>query len=176
MGEGGWRGMDKYKYSKPKLDIPKSTFQKVFDVITMIVFAAGIFHLLAVWGQLPDRVPAHYNAAGEVDRWGSKWELVILPAIAVIIAIFMTFLEKHPEWHNYMNLNENNIEFQYKNSVLFLNVIKNECVLLFVYVSWNIAEVALGNAESIGSLFLPIFLVTLFGSMAFFIVRSIKHK
>ncbi|MCG7345866.1 DUF1648 domain-containing protein [Sporosarcina sp. ACRSL] len=170
--------MDKYNYNftKPKLDIPKSTFQKVFDIVTMIVFAAGIVHLIAVWGQLPDQVPAHYNAAGEVNRWGSKWELIILPIIAAFLAICMTFLEKHPEWHNYMNLNENNIEFQYKNSILLLNVIKNECVLLFVFLSYNITQVALGNAESLGSLFLPIFLVSLFASMAFFIVRSIKHK
>lgn len=142
----------------------------------MIVFAAGMVHLIAVWGQLPDQVPAHYNAAGEVNRWGSKWELILLPTIAAFLAILMTFLEKHPEWHNHMNLNENNIEFQYKNSILLLNVIKNECVLLFVFVDYNIVQVALGKAESLGILFMPIFLVILFGSMIFFIVRSIKHK
>jgi hypothetical protein len=168
--------MDKYNYNKPKLNIPKSALQRVFDIITLIVFAAGIIHLFTVWGQLSDQVPAHYNAAGEVNRWGSKWELILLPIIAAFLAIFMTFLEKHPEWHNYMNLNENNIEFQYKNSILLLNVIKNECVLLFVFVDYNIVQVALGKAESLGILFLPIFLVILFGSMLFFIVRSIKHK
>ncbi|MFC5601720.1 DUF1648 domain-containing protein [Sporosarcina koreensis] len=168
--------MDKYNFKRPKLDIPKSTFQKVFDGFTLIVFTAGIVHLIAVWGQLPDQVPAHYNAAGEVNRWGSKWELILLPIIAAILAIFMTFLEKHPEWHNYMNLNENNIEFQYKNSVLLLNVIKNECVLLFVFIDYNIVQVALGKAESIGILFLPITLTVMFGSIIFFVVRSIRHK
>lgn len=168
--------MDKYNFKRPKLDIPKSTFQKVFDVITLIVFTAGIVHLIAVWGQLPDQVPAHYNAAGEVNRWGSKWELILLPIIAAILAIFMTFLEKHPEWHNYMNLIENNIEFQYKNSILLLNVIKNECVLLFVLVDYNIVQVALGRAESIGILFMPITLAVIFGSIIFFVVRSIRHK
>ncbi|MDW0116542.1 DUF1648 domain-containing protein [Sporosarcina thermotolerans] len=168
--------MDKYSYNKPKLDIPKSALQRLFDVVSIIAFMAGTVYLISVWNQLPDQVPAHYNAAGEVNRWGSKWELVILPIIAVLMAVFFTFLEKHPEWHNYMNLNRNNIEFQYKNSILFLNVIKNECVLLFVYLSFNIAQVALGKAESLGILFLPIFLVIMFGSIAFFIIRSIKHK
>ena len=27
---------------------------------------------------LPDQIPAHYNAAGEIDRWGSKYEQLIL--------------------------------------------------------------------------------------------------
>lgn len=168
--------MEKYSYNKPKLDIPKSSFQKMFDIFTFIAFVAGIIYLITVWNQLPDQVPAHYNAAGEVDRWGSKWELVILPIITILMAVFMTFLERHPEWHNYMNLNENNIEFQYRNSILLLNVIKNESVLLFVYLSFNIAQVALGKAESLGILFLPTFLVIMFGSIAFFIIRSIKHK
>ncbi|MCM3710685.1 DUF1648 domain-containing protein [Sporosarcina luteola] len=168
--------MDKYKYNKPKLNIPKSTFQKVFDLFTLIVFTAGLVHLIAVWGQLPDQVPVHFNAAGEVNRWGSKWELILLPIIAALLAIFMTFLEKHPEWHNYINLNENNIEFQYKNSILLLNIIKNECVLLFVFVDYNIVQLAFGKAKSLGILFMPIFLVTMFGSMIFFIIRSIKHK
>lgn len=29
---------------------------------------------------LPDAIPAHYNAAGAVDRWGSKYEVLIFPA------------------------------------------------------------------------------------------------
>ncbi|MDN4606733.1 DUF1648 domain-containing protein [Sporosarcina highlanderae] len=168
--------MNKFSYNKPKLDIPKTSLQKIFDFLTIIIFLAGMIYIISVWDQLPDQVPAHYNAAGEVDRWGSKWELVLLPAIAVLMAIFLTFLEKHPEWHNYMNLNESNIEFQYRNSMIFLNVIKNQCVLLFVFLSFNISQVALGKAESLGILFLPIFLVIMFGTMAFFIIRSIKQK
>lgn len=30
---------------------------------------------------LPDSIPVHYNAAGAADRWGSKYEMLIFPAI-----------------------------------------------------------------------------------------------
>lgn len=30
---------------------------------------------------LPDRIPVHYNAAGEVNRWGSKFEMLIFPGL-----------------------------------------------------------------------------------------------
>ncbi|AZV40910.1 hypothetical protein BAOM_0199 [Peribacillus asahii] len=36
-------------------------------------------------GTLPEEVLAHYNALGEVDRWGSKWELLILPGVGAFI-------------------------------------------------------------------------------------------
>ena len=160
--------------NKPVLDIPKTLFEKISDIITAIVYLAGIVYTVIIWSQLPDQVPAHYNGAGEIDRWGSKWELILLPVIAALLAVFMSFLEKHPEWHNYIKLNENNIEFQYKNSRLLLNVLKNECVLLFVFLTFKTEQVALGNADSIGIAFLPIFLIVLFGSMTFFIIRSLK--
>ena len=40
-----------------------------------------------IWLQfLPDRVPVHYDAAGTIDRWGSKWEYLLLPCVAFLIA------------------------------------------------------------------------------------------
>lgn len=161
---------------RPKLNIPKTRFEKLFDGFTAIVFLAWIGYLLIVWGQLPDEVPAHYDSAGVVDRWGSKWELLLLPIIACLLTVFLAFLEKHPEWHNYLNLTEKNIKFQYKNSRMLLNVIKNEALLFFAYISFQSIQVALGKASSLGFAFLPIYLGILFGSMAFFIVRSVKNK
>jgi len=38
---------------------------------------------------LPESIPAHFNMAGEVDRWGSKYETLIFPAINVIFALTM---------------------------------------------------------------------------------------
>lgn len=36
---------------------------------------------LAALPFLPDSIPAHYNGAGEVTRWGSKYETLIFPAL-----------------------------------------------------------------------------------------------
>ena len=160
--------------NKPVLDIPKTLLEKTLDGITGIIYLVGIIYTVVVWNQLPDQIPAHYNGLGEVDRWGSKWELIILPVIAALLAVFMTFLEKHPEWHNYMKLKENNIEFQYKNSRLMMNVLKNECVLLFTFLTYKTEQIAMGNTDTIGTAVLPIFLVVIFGSMAYYIIRSLK--
>ena len=40
-----------------------------------------------IWAQfLPDRVPAHYDFAGNVDRWGSRWEYLLLPGVVLVMA------------------------------------------------------------------------------------------
>jgi uncharacterized membrane protein len=47
----------------------------------------------ALWSRVPDRMPVHWNAAGEVDRYGSRLEgLLVLPALAVGIWALMTAL------------------------------------------------------------------------------------
>lgn len=37
---------------------------------------------------LPDQIPAHYNFAGEIDRWGSKYESFLYPICIIAMAIF----------------------------------------------------------------------------------------
>lgn len=36
------------------------------------------------WSSIPAVVPVHIGFDGKIDRWGSKWELII---VAVIIAV-----------------------------------------------------------------------------------------
>jgi len=43
-------------------------------VITLIVTAA-------VYSKLPERIPTHWNAAGEIDGWGSKPMAFLMPGV-----------------------------------------------------------------------------------------------
>ena len=41
-------------------------------IITSVVLLLPILAGILLWNQLPDRLPTHWNAAGEVDGWSSK--------------------------------------------------------------------------------------------------------
>lgn len=43
---------------------------------------------------LPNLIPAHYGISGEVNRWGSKYESLILPAFSIFWAFFPTMIRK----------------------------------------------------------------------------------
>ncbi len=47
---------------------------------------------------IPDTIPAHYNSAWEIDRWGSKYELLIIPIMTIlftlIISLIIVYLKK----------------------------------------------------------------------------------
>lgn len=82
----------------------------------------------------------------------------------------MTVLEKYPHTYNYLNLTEDNAQAQYKNGRLMINVLKNEIVILFSWINFQNIRVASGEAEGLGSFFLPVFLVILFGTLLFFMI------
>ena len=142
---------------KPKLHIPKTKSEWAFDVIGYLALATMIIVLVFNWGVLPDQVPAHFGANGEVDRWGSKWELLILPGIAIGIHFFMLIFEKFPETHNYpTRINENNAAAFYTNSRQTMNYMRNIINVLFSYTVYNVIAIALGHDSSLGWSFFTI--------------------
>ena len=121
-------------WKRPKINIPK---QKVngLEILLDIHCSLGQSFLIIIWGELPEEVPAHYNAYGVVDRWGSKWELLQLPGVGAFILLLIQTLEKFPEVHNYpQRLNESNAEQFYLNSRKMLNQLKIS-VYLFLLLS-----------------------------------------
>lgn len=56
-----------------------------------LVFTAIIIRML------PDRIPAHYGFDGEIDRWGSKYEQFIFPAVILVMCLF---------WHLFLGFYE----------------------------------------------------------------------
>lgn len=68
----------------------KGSYKAVFGLVVVSFLVAGVF--LAF---MPDRVPMHYNAAGGIDRMGSKYEYLLLPTITAALAGFFVILAKY---------------------------------------------------------------------------------
>lgn len=57
---------------------------------------AGMFGLAAsAWATAPARIPVHWNIAGQVDRYGGRFEgLLALPLLALGLYLLMVFLPR----------------------------------------------------------------------------------
>ena len=145
---------------RPIVNLPKTKREKVWDCLGGGVFLASILYIIVIWGKLPDEIPGHFNGAGEVDRWGTKIELFILPFIGLFLWILMGLLEKAPHLHNYpARLNESNVERFYLNSRKLLNELKNICLMIFAMISFEMVQISLGKIQSLGWWFLPLVII-----------------
>lgn len=162
--------------NRPKLKMPRTFLENILDITAIVLFIASSANLIMQWSSMPRTVPTHFNGTGEPDGWGSKNHLWILLIVGFMMWVLLTILEKFPHVYNYLFLTDENVDRQYKNARLMLNVIKNEVLFFFVYMSWISGEIANGKNESLSMWDLPIFIIILTASIAFFIVRSIKLK
>ncbi|MEK4628339.1 MAG: DUF1648 domain-containing protein [Solibacillus sp.] len=164
------------EYNRPKLHIAKTKSEWLADTIGYVALACLFSILLFNWSGLPEQVPAHYGANGEVDRWGSKYELFILPVIATFMQFFLMIFEKNPETHNYpARINESNARDFYLNSRQLLNYTKNIINILFAYIVWKTVEIASGADATLGWPFYVI-LGLLIGVTTWKVVKTFKIK
>lgn len=63
---------------------------KIFIVIAAISFAISFMVIL----QLPAIVPVHWNSVGEINGYGSKWTLLFLAAMPMVIYVGMGLTRK----------------------------------------------------------------------------------
>lgn len=56
-----------------------------FLAIALIPFV----YLIYIWNRLPEKVPMHWNGAGEIDRYGDKKELLVMLFMLVGITYFV---------------------------------------------------------------------------------------
>jgi uncharacterized membrane protein len=49
---------------------------KYTELFILIIIIIPVAYLLSIWAELPEEVPMHWNAKGQIDRYGSKNELV----------------------------------------------------------------------------------------------------
>ena len=55
--------------------------------ISVALIAIAILAGLLLWSRLPDPMPAHWNAAGEIDGYMSKfWGVFLIPIISIALA------------------------------------------------------------------------------------------
>lgn len=72
--------------------------KRLYSILTFLPLIVSIFACPI----LPQKIPVHYNLAGEVDRWGSRLEILIIPILTAVFGwIFkcwiVSAMKKQPE-------------------------------------------------------------------------------
>nr|WP_314981033.1 SdpI family protein [uncultured Stomatobaculum sp.] len=63
--------------------------------LAKMIAALCLFVTLLVLRELPAEIPAHFDFVGNITRWGSKYELLILPVLLLLVSFGSSFLLLH---------------------------------------------------------------------------------
>ena len=158
------------------MDEPIKIERNALDVLEAIVSLSCLvgvsLYLILAWSTIPAKVPMHYNAAGEVNRWGSKSELIILPIISWLIYGMITLIERFPQaWNTGVRVTEENRAEVFR---LLKNMIA--CVKMITLSIFSCLTVLSSLARNLPMWFLLVFLVLLFGTIAYYIVKLTRLR
>ena len=162
---------------RPRIKLQLNQTDKILEIVGWVsVF--GIWALpLINYFDLPEIIPIHFNGAGKADRFGNKTHIFVLPIISTLLFIGLTILNKHPHIFNYPSqITKENAVHQYTNATRMMRVLKLVIVLLFGLIIFKTIENVNGNADGLGTWFLP-FTIGLFISLTiYFLIISMKDK
>lgn len=119
----------------------------------------------AVYGADPLRgpIPTHFNAAGNPDAWGSVSMLWLLPAIACVLYLLMTWVSRHPGAFSFpvrvTPFNRGRLESLALSMIVWLKV---ELVCFFALLQGAILRAARNPGHEFAALPMPAFLAVIF--------------
>lgn len=142
------------------------------DIICLTLLIGVIIFLFVAWGSFPDKVPGHYNAAGEIDRMGSKYELLITPIVGWLMYLGISAIERFPQvWNTGVTVTEKNKERVYRVIRNMMSTLKIIMVLVFVSLTINSSL-----STPLPVWFTPAYIILIFGTLILFIIRLIQVK
>ena len=61
------------------------------EIPLIAIVSLPFIYLAYIWNELPEKVPMHWNIKGEIDRFGEKSELLLIPILLPLLA-YIIFL------------------------------------------------------------------------------------
>ncbi len=147
------------------------------EIASQILFIGLWLSAVIVYLLLPNIIPIHYNASGVPNNFGSKTNLLLLPAIGTVIFLLINKLNKHPEIFNYpYELTKENMPELYTNTTRVLRLLKLAILIIFTAIIVLTYLTATGTIQGLGIWFLPlIFLLTL-SPTVYYIFKTYSNK
>ena len=152
------------------MKIKNSKIDWLIEAICLLLLGGITLYLILNWSSMPDKIPMHFNIAGEIDRWGRKTEIIFVPVMSWILYGLITLTEQFPKtWITGVQVTEENAPRVYRVLKSMVKTTKLFIVIAFFYIT-----VCSVTAQSMSLWASIIELVVIFGNLIFWMVRLFK--
>ena len=162
---------------RPKIKLELTKTDKVIEFTGWTLLIATWILAILSFSDLPESIPTHFNGAGKADGFGEKTNIFVLPIIGMILFIGMTMLNKNPHIFNYSKaITNKNALSQYSNATRMIRVLKLIIVFVFGLILVMTLQNTNGNADGLGTWFLPLTISLFIIPTLYFLIKSMKIK
>ena len=152
--------------------IKNNKIDRIIEFMCLTLLIGVTAYLIFNWGSIPDKIPVHYDWEGNIDRWGNKAEVMILPIMSWFLYLLITGLQQVPlAWNTGVKITEENEERVYRTLKYLMETLKLIVVADLSYMTINSLM-----GKSLSGWFTMIVLVAVFGNLIFWIVRLSQVK
>lgn len=164
--------------ARPKLKIEKEPIDNFLEIIALVGLAILIIYPMINYAALPEKIPTHFDGAGNPDAFGKKSSIALLPIVGVFIYVIFYFIQKVPHTFNYggLKITKENAAAQYQNVLRIMRILKALMTIAFAYMTWSTVQIAMGNNTGLGKGFTPLFLILVLGSIGFGMYKTYTNK
>jgi uncharacterized membrane protein len=162
--------------AQPLIKVPFTKFDFILEGLAISILILIWMYVANEYGNLPETIPTHFNGSGEVDDYGPKATLFILPAVVTFISILFFVLQMVPQHLNHpvRKITAGNAEFTYRNTLTMMRVLKIGISLFFLLTTHEIISIVKGKNHLMGPWFWVWLLVLVFLPIGIFLYRAMK--
>lgn len=162
---------------RPRLDLEPTSLERVLNMAAWLGVGMTLLMVFSYWPELPGRVPQHFNAGGEVDAWGPRVLLLMLPSMSLVLVAGLSWLTRFPHLYNFpWPITEENARRQYRLANHLMAFIKTSIAWLFAMISWEICRLGLAKPALFGATFLPIVLVGILAPVVWYFGLAYRER
>lgn len=160
---------------RPRVRPERTLLDQVFITVAIALMVGGFILVVVSWASLPARIPIHWNAAGEVDGWGPRGVIWLLPAIGLLLVGGLLAVMRVPWLANVpVTITERNAAAQYGLIVRLLAVLSAGVASIFFILVVETIQTARGGGDLLGPWMLPVFLAPTIGALIWYLVAAIR--
>jgi len=154
--------------------------RKTAELLSLAALAALVFITINVFygpNPLPNRVPTHFDALGQVNRWGSSRSLLFFLVFTVAIYLFLTVASRFPSLFNYpVRVTELNRTQLQQLALNLLSWSKAEVLVFFAWMEYAMVQAARDPDRGLKPYPILAFVLTLFATIFGHIVAMFRIR
>ena len=144
--------------------------QIIIEASTLIILLSLFAYVMINWDMVPEKIPSHFNFQGQIDSWSNKNMILFPVSVSLFLYLLLTVASFYPSmWNIPVKITEENRVRAYHYTRNMIIILKLELVSVFAYITFQTSK-----AEMLSEYFLPVFLILIFGTIAFHTVLIYK--